>query len=55
MPKRGHSEEEIVRVLRQVEAGEKVADIWSVWENSYSLILGGPVSVLCHQRGCGRD
>jgi putative transposase len=27
MPKRGHSEEKIVGVLRQVEAGEKVADI----------------------------
>jgi putative transposase len=27
MPKRGHTEERIVGVLRQVEAGEKVADI----------------------------
>jgi putative transposase len=27
MPKRGHSEEKIVAVLRQVESGERVADI----------------------------
>jgi putative transposase len=27
MPKRGHTEEKIVAVLRQVEAGERVADI----------------------------
>ncbi len=28
MPKKAHTEEEIVAVLRQGEAGEKVADIW---------------------------
>lgn len=27
MPKKGHPEEQIVAVLRQVEAGERVADI----------------------------
>ena len=27
MPKRGHTEEKIVAVLRQVESGERVADI----------------------------
>ena len=27
MPKKGHSEEQIVAVLRQVEAGERVAEI----------------------------
>lgn len=27
MPKRGHSEEQIVTVLRQAEAGEKVSEI----------------------------
>ena len=27
MPKKGHTEEQIVAVLRQGEAGEKVADI----------------------------
>jgi putative transposase len=27
MPRKGHSEEEIVRALRQAEAGQKVSDI----------------------------
>lgn len=27
MPKKGHSEEEILRVLHQVDAGEKVAEV----------------------------
>jgi hypothetical protein len=27
MPKKGHTEEQIVAVLRQVEAGERVAEI----------------------------
>jgi putative transposase len=46
MPKRAHSEEQIVAVLRQGEAGEKVADIcrkvgisegtYYVWKKQYA-------------------
>jgi hypothetical protein len=28
MPRKGHSEEEIVRALRQAEAGQKVSEIY---------------------------
>ena len=46
MPKKPHSEEQIVAVLRQVEAGERVADIcrkvgisqatYYLWKRQYS-------------------
>jgi putative transposase len=46
MPRRGHSEEQILRALRQAESGEKVAEIcrahgiseqtFYVWKKKYS-------------------
>ena len=46
MPKKGHSEEQIVAVLRQAEAGEKVSEIcrrvgisegtYYVWKKQYA-------------------
>jgi putative transposase len=46
MPKKGHSEEQILRALRQAEAGAKVSDIcrefgisdatFYIWKNKYS-------------------
>jgi putative transposase len=46
MPKKGHSEEQILRALRQAEAGAKVSDICSefgisdatfyIWKKKYS-------------------
>ncbi len=48
MPKKGHSEEQIVAVLRQVEAGERVADIcrkvgispasYYLWKGQYAKL-----------------
>ena len=52
MPKKGHTEEQIVAVLRQVEAGERVADIcrkvgisqatYYLWKRQYAG-LGEPL------------
>ncbi len=46
MPRRGHSEEQILRALRQAESGEKVAEIcrahgiseqtFYIWKKKYS-------------------
>ena len=30
MPKKGHSEEQIVGALQRVESGEKVGEVWNV-------------------------
>ena len=50
MPKKGHTEEQIVAVLRQVEAGARVAEIcrkveiseatYYLWKRQYSGVAG---------------
>jgi putative transposase len=62
MPKKGHTEEQIVAVLRQVEAGAKVAEIcrkvgisqatYYVWKRQYS---GVGVSELRELRQLGEE
>lgn len=61
MPKKGHTEEQIVAVLRQVEAGAKVAEIcrkvgisqatYYLWKRQYSGV-GSASYVSCGS--CGR-
>jgi hypothetical protein len=33
MPRKGHSEEQIVYALRQVESGKKVSEVCRKWES----------------------
>ena len=45
MPKSGHTEEQIVAVLRQVEAGARVDDVAARWESAKRLTISGNGSI----------